>query len=75
MVEDLNSQQLQSNEDMQTNDINALKGEFPQEDEIVIVDIYYNQADQNVLKSREILKKKHPQPYFGQSVLSPPDLG
>ena len=56
MVEHLNSQQLQSNEDMQTNDINVLKGEFPQEDEIVIVDIYYNQADQNLLKSREILK-------------------
>ena len=72
MVENLNSQQLQSNEEMQTTDINALKREFPQEDEIIIVDIYYNQADQNLLKSKEILKKKYPQEYFGQSVLGSP---
>ena len=38
---------------------------------MVIVEIYYNQANEDFGKANSILEQKHPQPYFGQNVMMP----
>ena len=38
---------------------------------MVIVEIYYNQANEDFAKANQILEQKHPQAYFGQNVMMP----
>ena len=38
---------------------------------MLLVEIYYNQANQNLQAAQQILMQKHPQSYYGQSVMMP----
>ena len=55
----------QAIEQQQTSDIASLRQKYPQEEEMVIVEIYYNQANEDFAKANKILEQKHPQAYFG----------
>ena len=55
----------QAIEQQQTSDIASLRQKYPQEEEMVIVEIYYNQANEDFAKANQILEQKHPQAYFG----------
>jgi len=47
--------QMNSNEAKQTLEMQHLVAEFPLVDQLALVDIYYNQADQDIAASRQIL--------------------
>ena len=38
---------------------------------MVLVEIYYNQANEDFNKADSILAEKHPQAYYGQNVMMP----
>ena len=53
------------NEAKQTLEMQQLVSEFPQVDQLIIVNTYYNEADQNIAMTRQILSQSYSNDFFG----------